>query len=423
MRGALIDVSPLRLDRDYRLLFSGQVVSGIGSQVTRLALPYQVYVLTGSTLAVGVLTLVQLVPILLFALGAGALADAVDRRRLLIVTQVGLALSSLALAGLALTPAAPLWGIFALAFVHAGLSSVDHPARTASVPRLVPPERLPAAIALGQLNFQVSSVAGPALGGVLIALVGVAGAYLVDVASFAAAIVALLAMRPLPPLADAVRPGLEAVREGLRFALGHRLLLSTFVIDLDAMIFGMPMSLFPALALDVFRVGPAGLGLLAAAFGGGALLGALLSGWVGRVRRRGLAVIRSVAVWGLGIVGFGVAALVAPVAGLLAFLAALACLALAGAADVLSAVFRSTILQQETPDALRGRVSALHILVVTGGPRAGDLEAAAAASVIGPALSALSGGLLCLLGLVGVVRAFPELAAHESPPTWDPPAT
>ena len=407
-RRVLLDVSPLRLDRDYRWLWAGQAVSGIGSQVTRLALPYQVYVLTGSTLAIAALTAVQLVPILLFSLGAGSVADAVDRRRLLLVTQVGLMACSGALVLLALTPAPPLIAVFVVAFIAAGLSSIDQPARSSSVPRLVPPERLPAAIALGQLNFQIASVIGPAVAGVLIATIGLAGAYGLDVVSFAASFVGLLAIAPIAPLRSAARPGLAAVREGLRFALRRRVILSTFVIDLDAMIFGMPTSLFPVLALDVFHAGPTGLGLLGAAPAVGALLGALLSGWVSSVRRVGQAVIVAVAIWGVAITLFGISTF--------SFLLALAFLAVAGAADVLSAVFRSTIVQLTTPDELRGRVSSIHILVVTSGPRLGDIEAAAAAAVIGAQASVISGGVLCVLGVAVVARLFPELGRHVHEP-------
>ena len=400
----LLDVSPLRLDRDYRWMWAGQAVSGIGSQVTRLALPYQVYVLTGSTLAIAALTAVQLVPILIFSLGAGSVADAVDRRRLLLVTQVGLMACSAALAWLALTPAPPLLVLFVVAFIAAGLASIDQPARSSAVPRLVPPQRLPAAIALGQLNFQIASVIGPAVAGVLIATIGLAGAYGLDVVSFAASFVGLLAIAPIAPLGSAARPGLAAVREGLRFALSRRVILSTFVIDLDAMIFGMPTSLFPVLALDVFHAGPTGLGLLGAAPAVGALLGALLSGWVSSVRRVGQAVIVAVAIWGVAITLFGLSTF--------SFALALVFLAVAGAADVLSAVFRSTIVQLTTPDGLRGRVSSIHILVVTSGPRLGDIEAAAAAAVIGAQASVISGGILCVLGVAVVARLFPELGAH-----------
>ena len=403
-RGLFLDIAPLRLDRDYRLLWSGQVVAGIGNQVTRLALPFQVWVLTQSTLAIAALTAVQLVPILVFVVGAGSIIDVVDKRRLLLITQLGLAVCSLAFLGLALMPAPPLIAIFVVAFVASTLGSFDQPARSSSIPRLVPAERLPAAIALNQLNFQAASVVGPAVGGVLIAVAGLPVAYAVDVLSFGASILAVWRIAPLPPLGGVMRPGLAAIREGLRFALDRRVILATFVIDLDAMIFGMPTSLFPVLALDVFRVGPAGLGLLAAAPAVGAFLGALLSGWVSIVRRIGRAVVLAVVAWGLAITAFGLSTFFFPLA--------LVFLAIAGAADVLSAVFRSTVVQLATPDELRGRVTALHILAVTSGPRIGDIEAAAVATVVGAQASVVSGGILCLVGAVAVTRLFPELRSH-----------
>ena len=409
-RALLLDVSPLRFDRDFRWLWSGQVVGGIGNQITRIVLPYQAYVLTGSTLAIAALTLCQLVPILVVSLGAGSLADALDRRRVMLAAQAGQALCSAALVWLALQPNPPLPAIFLVALVAAGLTATEQPARSSAVPRLVPEERLPAAIALGQLNFQIASVVGPAIGGVLLATIGIAGAYAVDVVTFGASILAALAIAPIPPLGNVPRPGLGAIREGLAFAARRRVILSTFVIDLDAMIFGMPQSLFPVLALDVFKVGPTGFGLLAAAPAIGALLGALLSGWVVRIRRLGWSVIVAVAVWGGAITAFGLATFSAST---VAFVFALVFLAIAGAADVLSAVFRSTIVQLATPDELRGRISSLYMMVVTSGPRLGDIEAAAAASVIGAQLSALSGGVLCLLGVFVVARLYPELAAHE----------
>ncbi len=327
-----------------------------------------------------------------------------DRRRLLLVTQTALAACSLALVALALRGSPPVIALFAIAAVAAGLGAVDQPARASSVPRLVPPERLPSAIALNQLNFQLASIVGPALGGILITTVGLAGAYAVDVVSFLAAIVALLAIHPLPPLGAVARPGLAAINDGIRFVRQRRAILGSFVIDLDAMIFGMPTALFPVLALDVFGTGPAGFGLLAAAPAVGAFIGALLSGWVARVRRTGRAILLAVVAWGLAITAFGLATFSFPLA--------LVCLAVAGAADVFSAVFRSALIQLETPDGLRGRVTSIHTLVVTSGPRLGDIEASVVAALTSPQFAVVSGGVACVAGVWVVARHFPELAHH-----------
>jgi MFS family permease len=365
-------------------------------------------VLTGSTAAIAVLSAAQLAAILIFAMGGGAIADTVDRRKLLLLTQAGLAATSALLAFLALGGSPPLAVLIAIAFVAAALGAVDSATRSSTIARIVPAERLPSAIALNQLVFNTTSVVGPAIGGLILGTVGLAPAYILDVVTYSAAMLAVLLIRPLPPLDPLARASLAAVREGLAFAARKRVILSTFAIDLNAMIFGMPAALWPVLALDVFHAGPTGVGLLAAAPGVGATLGALLSGWVARVRRVGRAVIVAVAIWGAAIVAFGLATF--------SFAVALLFLAIAGAADVLSAVFRSTIVQLETPDELRGRVSALHILVVTSGPRLGDVEAAAVAAIAGAQFSVVSGGLLCLLGVVAVARRFPELAAHVVAP-------
>ena len=413
LRNLLVDVSPLREFPAYRRLWLGQSVNVVGNQITRVALPYQVYVLTHSTLAIAGLTFVQLIPILTFALGGGSLADVVDRRRLLLVTQVALALCSLSLALVSFgTPALAV--LFAIAIVQAGFGAIDGPTRTSSIPRLVPAHRLPAAIGLGQVSFNAGSVVGPAIGGLILATVGVSGAYVADVLTFSASIVAIVGLPSLPPLVAGQRPGLAAIGEGLAFVRRRRVILSTFAIDLNAMVFGMPTALFPALSLDVFKVGAVGVGLLNAAPAAGAVVGALLSGVATRMHRLGRGILVAVLLWGASIALFGLSTFSFPLA--------LAFLAVAGAADVVSAVLRSTLIQLSTPDPLRGRVSAIHLLVVTSGPRVGDIEAAAVASVIGAQLSAISGGMLCVLGVFGVARWFPELDRQLRPEAAPPAA-
>ena len=407
LRSILVDLEPVRRDRDFRMLWLGQLVSGVGRQVTVVALPFELWQLTHSSLSIGLLALVQLVPILVFALGGGAVADAVDRRRLLLVTQLALAASSLCLALLALMPSPPIAALYVVAFFAAGMGAVDQPARSSAIPRLVPRQRLPAAIAVNSLSYQAVSVIGPVFAGVLISTTGIASAFAFDVVTFIAAIAALLAIAPIPPNAGAARPGIRAVAEGLSFARARRIVFATFVIDLDAMVFGMPSSLFPQLALTVFNAGAAGYGLLTAAPALGALLGATVTGWIGRVRRPGRGVVVAVAAWGVAIVAFGLLTVSFPLA--------LGCLAIAGAADVISAVLRSSIVQLETPDPLRGRLMSIPTLVVTSGPRIGDAEAATVAAVAGAQFSVVSGGVLCLAGLVAVLRRFPELLAYETP--------
>jgi hypothetical protein len=248
-------------------------------------------------------------------------------------------------------------------------------------------------------------VAGPALAGLLLSRFGAAPVYWIDVASFGVALTSVARMRPLPPEGGGTRAGLGSVVEGLRFLRGRRALTGTFVVDLDAMIFGMPRALFPALGTGVYRGGATAVGLLYAAPGAGALAGALLTGWVGRVRRQGRAVLLAVVVWGLAIAGFGLARWL-PLGLLL--------LAAAGAADVVSAVFRNTILQLSVPDALRGRLSGIHIAVVTGGPRLGDMEAGSVAALAGPRLAVVSGGLAAVAGVALIAWLLPEFRDHRS---------
>jgi MFS family permease len=399
-RGLLVDVTPLRQSPDFRLLWLGQAVALVGRQITVVAVPVQLYGITGSSLAVGLVGLAQLVPLVVGSLGGGTLADAFDRRRVLLVTQLLMALTSAGLALNAMT-GSRLWPIYVITAVSAGISGIDSPARNAAIPALVGKEQLPNALALNQTLFQVGQTVGPALAGVVIATASISLAYWIDVACFLVCFGFVVGMRPLRPEGGGTRPGLRSIGEGLRYLRGREALQGTFVVDINAMVFGMPRALFPAMADTVFGGGARTVGLLTAAPGFGALIGAVTTGWVARVRRQGLAVLWAVVAWGAAIAVFGATSWLP-----LALLA----LAVAGSADVVSAVFRNTILQLSVPDRLRGRLSAVHIAVVAGGPRLGDAEAGAVAAVAGPQVSAVSGGLLCVAGVWAVARRFPALA-------------
>ena len=404
-RGRLfVDLSPLRQSRDYRFLFAGQAVAHLGSQITTVAIPYQVFLLTRSSLAVGMIGLVSLVPLITMSLAGGAIADSVDRRKVLVLTQLLMGLTSVALALNAGRPHPAVWPAFVCAGLAAGLHGVDMPTRTAILPNLVRRDQYSAAAALGQVLLQLGQVAGPALAGVIIGGAGLATAYWIDAATCVAAIAAILRIPPQPPQGGGPRAGLASVREGLAYLRGRRVLTSTFLIDINAMVFGMPRALFPALGTGLYGGGAGTVGLLYAAPGMGALLGALLTGWVGHVRRQGWAVIVAVVLWGAAIAGFGLVSWL-PLGLFL--------LALAGAADVVSAVFRSTILQLSVPDHLRGRLSSVHIAVVTGGPRLGDAEAGAVAALTTPRFSVVSGGLACIAGALLLARLVPELRRYQ----------
>jgi MFS family permease len=409
LRRFVLDVTPLQALPEYRWLWFGQLINNGGREITLLALPFQVYVLTGSALAVGGLAAVRLVAVLLFSLPGGSLADAFDRRRLLLVTQLALAGTSVALGGLALLGSPPVAVLYGVAFVATAVSTIDYPTRRAVIVRLVGPRHLSAALVLDQASHQASMIVGPAIGGILIAVLGLSTAYFVDAVTFTAAMVAAWRLSPLPPAGGATRRGLHSILEGLDYVRRVRVVLATFVVDLEAMIFGLPTALFPILAVSTLHGGAPELGLLTAAPAVGALLGATTTGWIPSVRRQGRAVLAAVAIWGVAITGFGLA-----VGVLLTSLPlALLFLVVAGAADVISAVFRATILQLATPDRLRGRLSALHTMVVSGGPRLGDVESTLVAAVAGAPLSAFLGGLLCLAALAVVGRVFPELDAYD----------
>jgi len=356
---------------------------------------------------VGLVSLAQLFPLIFGSLFGGSLVDAVDRRRMLLVVE---ALGALSSAGLALNadfgPA--LWPLFLFPAVTAALSGMDSSARNAMVPGMVGLASVPAANAMFQALFQTGGIVGPALAGLLLAGAGVRAVYWVDVCSYLIALLAVLAISAQPPSTAGearVRPGWRSTMEGLRFVRRSQPVQGAYLIDLNAMVFGMPRALFPSLAATVFGGGATTVGLLFAAPGAGALLGALTSGWVSRVRRQGLAVIFAVIVWGLAIAGFGVVRFL-PLALLL--------LAVAGCADVVSAVFRNTIIQFAAPDSMRGRLQGVQMAVVAGGPRLGDLEAGAVATVFGDTVSVVSGGLACVAGALVVARLLPGFRKERS---------
>jgi MFS family permease len=412
-RRLLVDLGPLRHSHDFRYLFSGQLVSTLGTQLTVVAIPYQVFRLTGSSLAVGLVSLAQLIPLLVCSLIGGAVADAHERRRLLLVTELLLAAVSVGLAlnaGLA-TPA--LWPLYVLPAAAGGLAGFDRPAFNASIPRMVPVGDLAPAYALWQVQLQVGTVVGPALAGLILSAVGLSAVYWLDVASFLVSAASVLAIGRQPPSAGSQRASWRSIREGFAYLRGRQVIQGVYLLDLNAMVFGMPRALFPALGIEVFHGGARTVGLLYAAPGAGALLGAVTTGWVSRVRRQGRAVIVAVIIWGAAITLFGLVEVL---------WVAVVLLAIAGWADVVSAVFRNTVLQTAVPDRLRGRLSAVQIAVVQGGPRLGDLESGAVAEAFGATFSVVSGGIACMAGafiLAALLPGFRTQRAGLSPRTTE----
>jgi MFS family permease len=405
LRSFVLDVTPLRRFPQFRLLWLGQSVSDIGTLgISWVAVPFQVFSITRSPFAVGLVALFELIPVLGLGLVGGAIADAVDRRKLLLWANIGQAVA----AGLLALNARPgieyVWWIYVMASVRAGLSTIGGPALESTIPRLVPKAFLPSAIALATLAGTFAFLVGPLLGGAIIAEFGLAVAYLVDAASFLWAAAFAAAMAPVPPHGEAARPSLASIREGLRFAVGNRVLLGSFLADLVGQIPGMPEALFPAVAAQ-FGGGAKTLGLMYSVGAAGSFVVNLFSGRARNVRRQGLVIVVATVVWGAAIVGFGLSH---------TLWLALALLAVASGADMVSGIFRMTIPAAVTPDRLRGRVSGVGLVVVEVGPALGNLEAGAVGSLVGVSFSIVSGGLACILGAVVLGALLPEFVRYDA---------
>ena len=405
-RRIAVDLSVLRDSRDLRLLILGEVFSSLGAQAALVAIPYQIYTLTHSAALVGVLGVVELVPIVTCSLLAGAVADRVERRRLMFTAQALITTAATLLALGAIAGSPPVAVVYLLAALLAAGSTIDNVTRSAIVPALAG-DRLRAALSLNYGLYQVAAVLGPALGGLVIATLGVGAAYAADAFGFLVMLGVTFALPPLPPAPSDTEhpPLLRSIADGLGFVRRNRALMGSFAIDLVAMTFGMPRALFAVLSLTVFHAGAGGTGLLYASVSAGASVAALTTGWVEQVNRLGRVVIGAVIVWGLAIAAAGLMPSLWPAAALLA---------VAGAADSVSAVCRSIINQTTTPESLRGRMSAIFMLVVTSGPRLGDLESGIAASLTTAGVAVVSGGLACVAGVFAILAAFPALAAYDA---------
>src|SRR5215210_5732463 len=402
LRGLLLDLSPLR-GREFRVLFIGQLVSFFGSMITFVALPFQMYELTRSSLAVGALGACEFVPIVTVALVSGALADAVDRKRLVLISELGSAAVMAVLVANSLLEDPHVWVLFACAAVLAAFYALLRPPLDSLVPRVVPREQLKGAMALEWIRGNVGMIAGPAVGGVLIAAFGVPITFGIDLATFLISLGFLSAMRASPPPDDADRPGVRSIVAGLRYAGSRPELLGTYLVDVNAMFFGMPQALFPAIAAGYG--GAEVLGLLLAAPAVGSLVVALFSGWTRHVHRHGRAVALAASGWGVAIVLFGFADALWP---------ALVCLGVAGAMDAVSGLFRSVIWNETIPDRLRGRLAGVEMISYTSGPTLGNFEAGALASLTSVRTSVVSGGVMCVAGTAVLVALLPAFWRYDA---------
>jgi MFS family permease len=405
IRRIAVDVTPLRESRDFRLLTLGSLVTGLGTQATLVALPYQVFVVTGSAFQTGLIGAAEIVPLAAGSLYGGALADRFDRRSLLLACQLALVAAAAALAVVAIGDEPQVWLLYLLAAAMAGASAVERVVRAAIVPNTVSPERLRGALSLTYGLYQLTQVVGPGVGGLLIAAFGISVPYTVDAVSCLgmAAAAAAMSAQPVEPGIEH-EPVLRSIRSGLAFVRRQQPVMAGFVIDLAAMTFGMPRALFPVLSLTLYHAGASGTGLLYASVAAGSTVAALTTGWLLHARWLGRIVLGAVAAWGAFI---ALAGLVGDI-----WIAA-ALFALAGAADSVSAVCRSTMSQTLTPDRMRGRMSSVFSLVVAGGPRLGDVESGSVAALTSATFSVVSGGLACLASVGLVAAFFPQLAAYD----------
>lgn len=403
-RRLVVDTEPLKIAA-YRRILVGYGVSFVGFQVTAVAVPVQLYAITGSSFYVGLLGLVQLVPLVSFGLWGGAVADAVDRRLLALVSSLVVWATTLGLLVQALAHSRSVLLIMALMAVQAGAFAIVQPTRGAIIPRLVPTRLVPAANTLSFTMANVATIAGPLVAGFFLGRSsGYTWAYGLDAVLFSMALYATLRLPALPPLGETSRPGLRSVIDGLRFVASRPVLLMSFVVDICAMVLAMPRALFPEMA-DRHFGGPGAVGWLYSALAVGAVLGGLSSGWIGRVRRQGLALILAVVAWGLTIALAGFAR---------SLWLAVLLLALAGTADLVSAVYRQTLLQVYAPDELRGRLQGVFIVVVTGGPRLGDARAGMVAASVGATASWVAGGVACAVVVIALGLAFPALLRYRT---------
>jgi MFS family permease len=399
-----IDTRSLR-HRDFRNLWLGQSISTLGGEIGTVAVPYQVYKLTGSTALVGLLGLASLIPLLVVPLVGGAIADAVDRRTVLLRTETGMAIVTAVFLANSLLPHPQVWLLFVLQSLAVAIFSLGRPALSSLAPRLVPDDELSSAMALDSVYESLGAVAGPAVGGLIIAFAGVPLTYGLDCATYVASLVAIWALPKLPPFGDVDRPSLRSILDGFRFLKGRQALIGIFVVDTNAMVFGMPSALFPAFALHRLGGNAATVGYLYAAPYAGALVGSLVSGWVSHMRRQGIGVTVAACVWGAAIAAFGFATSLWP---------ALLLLAVAGGADFYSAVLRSTILLRSTPAHLQGRLQGIEFAQVASAPNLGDLEAGVLASLTSLRFSIVSGGLLCVVGCALTAIALPGFRRYDS---------
>ena len=397
----LIDLTPLKISRDYRYLFFGQLVSYFGSMMSFVVVPIQMYALTKSNLMVGLIGIAEFVPMFVLAFIGGALADAVDRRKMLRLTEVGQTIVTAILLGNALLPSPKIWVLFVCVGIHAGLSGLQRPSFEALIPRIVPPEYMTAVSALNSLRYNFGAILSPVIAGLIFASFGASVAYAIDLVTFIASLAAVWLIRAVPPAPDADRPNFESIKKGLRYAMSRQELLGTYLIDINAMLFGMPLALFPAIAA---LYGGASVGFLFSAIAVGALIASLTSGWAGKVNRHGLAITLAAGMWGVAIIFFGLSD---------NLWLALFFLGVAGFFDMISGIFRQTVWNQTIPNRFRGRLAGIEMISYLTGPMLGNAEAGIVAHYFTVKTSIISGGVLTTVGTIVLAILLPKFIKYD----------
>jgi MFS family permease len=397
----ILDLTPLRISRDYRLLFFGQLVSFFGTMMTFVVVPFQMYQLTQSNLYVGLLGVAEFVPMFLLAFIGGALADAIDRRKMLRVTEIGQTITTAILLGNALLDQPQVWVLYVAVALHAGLAGLQRPSFEALIPRIIPPEHLSAVAALNSLRFNIGFIVSPIIGGLIASQFSAYWAYAIDVVTFAASLAAVWMIQAVPPPEMADKPSFASIKKGFRYAMSRQELLGTYLIDINAMLFGMPKALFPALAVSF---GAGSVGFFYSSIAVGSLVAALTTGWAKWVNRHGLAVTLAAGMWGVAIIFFGFST---------NLYVALFFLGLAGFFDMISGVFRMTIWNQTIPDHLRGRLAGIEMISFLTGPMLGDAEAGIIAHYFSVKTAVISGGVLTVAGTIILAILLPKFIKYN----------
>ncbi len=398
----LLDITPLRISRDYRLLFIGQLISFFGTMMTFIVVPVQMFQLTGSSVYVGMIGVAEFFPMFFLAFIGGALADSVDRRKMLRITEIGQLFTTLILLGNALLPTPKIWVLFVAVGLHAGLAGLQRPSFEALIPKIVPLEHMSAVAMLNSIRFEFGFIVSPILGGFIIAKYGASLAYAIDSATFIASLIAVWMIRAVPPPSNADSPNLESIKKGFRYSMSRQDLIGTYLIDINAMFFGNAKALFPALA---FALGAASfVGWFYSALAIGALVATFTSGWAKYVYRHGLMITLAAGGWGVAIIFFGLSN---------NLYLALFFLGLAGYFDMISGIFRQTIWNQSIPDRFRGRLAGIEMISFLSGPMLGDAESGIVAYFTNVKTSIISGGVLTVIGTILLAMFLPKFIKYD----------